>query len=92
MWKVTQHRNPSALQEIKVVMLAKEIAQIDWITSSSGFEYRFESDVKDIKRTNNYEAWMLYKITRRNQKSVELWKLDVKGYYKYKILTIDYQK
>ena len=90
MWKITQHRNSSQLQEIKVVMAAKEIAQIDWVTSAMSFEGRFDEDVRKVKRTNNFEAWMFYKITPRNHHSVELWKLDINGDYKYKILTIDY--
>lgn len=90
MWKVTEHKRPKSKQDLEVTVLLKEIATYD-IHYSGELIRMFEQEVKNIKRSNNFSADLMYKLTQRNQTSVELWKLTVKGDYKDKLFTLNLQ-
>ncbi len=88
MWKVTEHKRPKSKQDLEVTVLLKEIATYD-IYYSGELIRMFEQEVKNIKRSNNFSADLMYKLTPRNQTSVELWKLTAKGDYKDKLFTLN---
>lgn len=90
MWKVTEHKCLSQNQEIKVKILVKEMAQYTYATHPEQFKVQFETLIKDIKRHNNFSAENLYKVSQRNEKSLEIWKTTASGDFKYKMFTLDY--
>ncbi|MBD3748959.1 MAG: hypothetical protein IE931_05640 [Sphingobacteriales bacterium] len=89
-WKITQNRELKSQQEIKVSQLLKEMAEYSYATYAEAFENHFNLLIKDIPKTNNYSADLLYKVTQRNLKSVEIWKMTVDGEFKHKMFTLDY--
>ena len=90
MWKITEHKIAKQQQELKVKALAKEMAEYSFATYAEQFINHFKALIKEIPKTNGYSADLLYKVTQRNLKSVEIWKMDVEGNYKYKMITLDY--
>jgi len=89
-WQLTEHKSPNGKQEIEVKMLLKEMAEYTYATYAEAFEKHFNQLVKDIPKTNNYSADLLYKVTQRNLKSVEVWKMTITGEFKYKMFTLDF--
>lgn len=89
-WKVTEHKTSSQQQELNVKNLVKEMAEYSYATYAEQFINHFKDLIKDIPRKNNFSADLLYMVTQRNLKSVEVWKLNVQGDYKYKMFTLDY--
>lgn len=91
MWKVTSHKEPKGQQDIQLKMLIKEMAEYTYATYASQFEYAFESLIEtEIKATNSFKPSLMYKVTPRNQKSVEVWKLTVQGDFKEKLYTLEF--
>lgn len=89
MWKLTENKTADTEQELKVKALLREMSD-SYAETAGEFENHFKQLVKDIPRSNNYSADLLYKLTPRNQKSVEVWKMTPKGDYKYKMFTLEY--
>lgn len=89
-WKITEHRSPDGQQELRLKALIREMAEYSYATYAEAFENHFKQLVKDIPRTNNYSADLLYRVTQRNLKSIEIWKMTVTGEFKYKMFTLDY--
>lgn len=83
MWNITQHRDIKTTREIEIIILLKELSQLDYITYSEQFENHFKNKLKKIKG-----AEMYYRLTYRNEKSVEIWKTDIKGDFVEKIWTL----
>ncbi len=90
MWKITEHKKPKGQQELKVSSIVKEMAQYSQSSYAEAFKNEFELEVKKIKRTNNFSADHLYKVTQKNQKIVEVWKMTIKGDFGTKFFTLDY--
>jgi hypothetical protein len=90
MWKLTAHKRCKNKQEIKVRALLTEMVEYSYATYAGAFEQHFKKLVAEIPKTNNYSAELLFKVTQRNLKSVEVWKLTAAGDYKYKMFTLDY--
>ena len=90
MWKLTENKAPKGQQELRVKLLLLEMAEVSWITYAGQFEDSFKQRIQEIPRTNNYSAELMYKVTQRNLKSIEVWKLTVTGDYKHKMFTLDY--
>lgn len=90
MWKLTENKSPKGQQEIRVKILLSEMAEYSFATYAEQFENHFKEMVKQIPKSNNYSADLLFKITQRNLKSVEVWKLTVTGEFKHKMFTLDY--
>lgn len=88
MWKITEHVTPKSGQDLMVTILIKELCQLDWISYSQSFQDAFNNRVKEITAKNNYTAENMYKITQRNETSVELWKMKANGDFNYKMYTI----
>jgi hypothetical protein len=92
MWKVTEHKSPKNQQEVRVKTLIKEMAAYSYASYAEEFKNHFEVLVNDLPKTNNYAPELMFKITQRNLKSIELWKLKVNGDFDYKMFTLDYQE
>jgi len=90
MWKLTENKSPKGQQEIKIKSLLKEMADYSYATYAEQFENQFKALVKEIPRSNNFSADLMYKVTRRNNKSVEVWKMTVAGDFKHKMWTLNY--
>lgn len=90
MWKLIEHTKIKGKQEIMVKQLLKEMAEYSYATYAEQFENHFNQLVKEIPRSNNYSADLLFKVTQRNHKSVEVWKMTVTGEFKYKMFTLDF--
>lgn len=90
-WKITEHRRiSSAYQEMKVRALVWEIATYESITYAESFETKFKELVKQMRRTNNFSADLMYKIVCTEFRQIELWKLKANGELNYKIFTLVY--
>ncbi|HAP95841.1 hypothetical protein [Epilithonimonas hominis] len=89
-WQVIEHKCNSNQQELSVKILIKEMATNTYATYAEQFENHFKILVREIPRKNNFSADLLYKVTQRNLKSIEVWKLDVEGNYKYKMFTLNF--
>lgn len=89
-WRITEHKCSQQNQELKVKILLKEMAEYSYATYAESFENHFKSLVQEIPKTNSFSADLLYKVTQRNMKSVEVWKMDVCGDFKYKMFTLDH--
>ena len=90
MWKITKHKVGNSANELKVSSLVRELSEIDWITTPGEFEREFNKGTSAMPKTNSFSADLMYKVTQRNEKSVEVWKMDVKGDFKYKMFTLIY--
>lgn len=90
MWKITKHKVSSQANELKVAALLRDLSEIDWITTPGEFERRFNEGTSAMPKTNSFTADLMYKVIQRNEKSVEVWKMDVKGDFKYKMFTLIY--
>lgn len=89
-WKVTKNKIEIKPQEVAVLNLINEMADYSNASNASEFENEFKRNIVNIKRHNNFSADLMYKITARNQYSVELWKLNAQGDFKYKMLQLDH--
>lgn len=89
-WKLTENKPPKSQQEIKVKMLLKEMAEYSYATYAESFINHFDILIKDVPRTNSFSADLMYKVTQRNHKSVEIWKMTTNGDFNYKMFTLDY--
>ena len=75
---------------MNVILLLKEMAEYSFASYAEQFINSFKERIVEIPRHNNFSADLLYKVTPRNHKSVELWKMTVEGDFKYKMLTLDF--
>ncbi|AYO58216.1 hypothetical protein CO230_08815 [Chryseobacterium sp. 6424] len=89
-WKITEHKCLQQNQELKVKALVKEMAEYSYATYAESFENHFKSLIKEVPKTNTFSADHFYRVTQRNLKSVEIWKVDIEGEFKYKMFTLDY--
>lgn len=93
MWKLTQHKDPKHQQDTKLKIMLQEMAAYTYAYNAESFERAFKSLIEtEIKPTNSFKASLMYKVSPRNQKSVEVWKMTVKGDFKEKLYTLDYQE
>lgn len=92
MWKITEGKSSSAQQEVKVKMIVREMAEGTYATYAEAFIEAFKDRLKEIPRTNVFSADHFYKCKEISLYSVEICKLDVKGDFKYRMFTLDYQK
>lgn len=90
MWKLTENKAPKNQQEIKVKQLLNEMAEYSYATYAESFKNHFETLIKDVKKTNSYSPEAMFKITQRNLKSVECWKMKPNGDFDYKLFTLDH--
>lgn len=90
MWKVTEHKRSNQQQEIKVAQLVREMAEYSYATYAEQFENHFKERIQEIPRTNNFSADLLYQVTQRNHKSVEVWKMTTQRDFKYKMFTLEF--
>lgn len=89
-WKIEQHKRGNGQQEIQVSIIVKELA--DCMASNfDEWNNIFVNRLKSMKRKNIFSADLFYKATPRNLYSLEVWKLDSKGDYKYKMFTVTKQ-
>jgi hypothetical protein len=91
MWKVTEHKRGSQILEFKVTSMVKEMAAYTYLTYAESFIYRFHENLKDIPKSNNFSADHMYRAKEVDTNSVEVWKMNVKGDFKYKMFTLVYQ-
>lgn len=89
-WNLKENKKPVGQQDIKLKQLLKEMAEYSYATYSGEFESHFKILIKDLPKTNNFSADLMYKVTQRNLKSVEVWKLTTKGDFKHKMYTLDF--
>lgn len=88
MWKVTKENRNFSSAELKVIVLVREIAEFTFATYAEQIIDQIHYQLPTIKRGNNFSADLMYKATQRNLKSIEVWKLDVQGNYKYKMMQL----
>lgn len=89
-WKITEHKRPKSIQDKKVKALLQEMSEYSYATYASEFDYHFKQLVQEIPATNNFPASLMFKVTQRNLKSVEVWKMTAEGEFNFKMFTIDY--
>ena len=92
MWKVTQHKVGNGQQEIQVSIMVKDMAANTYATYADQFKEHFASRIKEIRRTNNYEASFFYRVMEdtKHFKTIEVWKVTLDGSLKYKMFTLEY--
>lgn len=90
MWKVTNEKRIFSSAESEVISLVQEIAEYTFATYSEQIIDQIHDQLQAITRRNNFSADLMYKATQRNLKSIEVWKLDVQGNFKYKMMQLDY--
>lgn len=90
MWKIIEHKNPRHKQEIEVKSLLNEMSIYSYASYAEQFESHFKILVKDIPTSNGFTAENQYKVTPRNHKSVEVWKLTAAGDFKTKMWTLNF--
>lgn len=91
-WKVTKHKISNQQQELNVAIMVNELALYTVATYAEFLISQFEEQLEKIPRRNNYSADHFYKATQRNLKSIEVWKTDINGDFKYKMMTLDYDE
>lgn len=91
MWTVKQHHTFKLQQDLKVSILVKEMAQNTYATDAASLEEVFKGLLGTIKKKNNFDATLMYRLSQRNEKSTEVWKLYPNGDFKMKMFTLDYQ-
>lgn len=89
-WNVIQHKVGNGQQEINVSVTVKELANT-WATNSNEWIDIFHKRLEGMKRKNIHSANHFYKGTPINLKSLEVWKLDINGDFKYKMFTINFK-
>ncbi|AZI55698.1 hypothetical protein EIB75_10735 [Epilithonimonas vandammei] len=89
MWKITKHKAATGQQELQVCIKVRELEYSN-ITYAESLIDEFRTKLKEVKRTNNFSANLMYKATPRNPKSVEIWKLTADADFNYKMFTLDY--
>jgi hypothetical protein len=92
MWTLKENRKLKGQQEVRVKLLLSEICDYSYASNASEFENLFKLRIKEIPRTNNYSADLLYRVTPMNLTSVEVWKMTVQGDFNYKMFTISYSE
>ncbi len=90
MWKIKQHKTPKSQQDLRVKVLLNEMAEYSYATNADEIELQFKRLIKEIPKTNSFEAGLMYKVTPRNKKSVEVWKMTVTGDFKTKMYQLDF--
>lgn len=90
MWKLTENKAPKGQQELRVKILLREMSEYSYATNAQEFENHFKNRIKEIPRTNNYSADLLYGVKYHDQKLVEIWKKKVTGEFNYKMFTVEY--
>lgn len=66
------------------------MAQYTYATYSEQIEWIFKGQVREIPRTNNFSADLLYQVKKIDAKVVEIWKMTADGDFKYKMFTLEY--
>lgn len=67
------------------------MAEYTFATYAGEFEQQFKKRIiAEIPRTNNFSADLMYRVTQRNLKSVEVWKMTVQGDFKSKMFTLTF--
>ncbi len=89
MWKLTILNEPKTATDLRIISILKEMKD-SYSWDSESLKEHFKLLVKEISRSNNFSADLMYKVTPINNKSVDVWKLDVKGNYKRKMVKMDY--
>lgn len=92
MWKVTQHKVGNGQQEIQVSIMVKDMAANSYATYAGEFKELFATRIKEIRRTNNFEAWFRYKVIPQTDKILEVWKVKINDDLNYKMFTLEYEK
>lgn len=88
-WKIIKHKAGSGQQELQVCVKVRELEYSN-ITYAESLIDEFKQKLKEVKRTNNFSADLMYKATPRNQKSIEIWKMTADGDFNYKMFTLEY--
>lgn len=91
MWKIKIVKQPKTKVELEVKCVLNELAAYTFAINSQELETAFNSQIKSVKSSNNFTASLMYKMTPRNQKSVDVWKLNVHGDFKEKLYQLDYE-
>lgn len=89
MWTLIQHKESKTATDLRVKSLLKEMKD-SYAYNAESFKNHFKQLIKDIPKSNNFSADLMYEVTPRNQKSVEVWKMDSKGEFKDKLYTLNY--
>jgi len=90
MLKITTFKKGDSKQELEVSALVKEMSIGTYATTSGEFEIAFKQLLKGISKSNNFSADLLYTVTPRNEKAVEIWKLKVNGEPNYKMFMLEF--
>lgn len=89
MWKITKHKNANGQQELQVCIKVREL-EFDGSENSTSLHYSFINRIKEIKRTNNFSADLMYGSIPPDEKTLEIWKLKADGDFNYKMFTLEY--
>ena len=73
MLQITTHRKLTTATYLKVSIIAKEICNIDWVTTADSFIDKYIIEVKKIKNKNYSFAEYNYKAFKINDYEVEVW-------------------
>lgn len=88
MWSLKEDKSPNGKQELQVKALLREMAEYSFATNAIEFESSFTQQIEKLPKTNSFSADLMFKVTQRNLKSVEVWKMTVTGEFKYKMFTL----
>ena len=88
MWTLIEHKKPKTATDLRVKSLLREM-QDSYAYDAESFKNHFKQLVKVLPKSNNFSADLMYEVTPRNQKSVEVWKMTTKGDFKEKMFTLN---
>lgn len=89
-WKLIENKKPKGPQDARVKHLLLEMTEYSFATYAGQFESQFKRLVKELPRTNSFSADLMFRVTQRNLKSVEVWKVTPEGDFKHKMWTLNY--
>lgn len=90
MWKITKHRIGTYANDLKIAALVRELSEIDWLTTPGELAGAFDRATSEMPKTNSFSPDLMYKVVELNDKSVEIWKLNVEGDFKNKMFTLEF--
>jgi hypothetical protein len=86
MWKFTQHKTLRGQQDLRVCVIVRELGEC-FTTDPESLKAEFEQRVKQIPRTNSFDAHLVWKVVT-TETEAQFWKTSAGGELKDKYFTL----
>lgn len=93
MWKLAKHKSPTGDYELHLQALIVVMSNCSLTTNSESFENEFQRMLKHLASANftDENNYKIFKVTPRNDKSVEIWRMSIEGDYQDKLYTLTFE-